>query len=167
MEAKHTSGDTGTFPKPTEADHSKASEKNYGPHPDREGKRDLSREIEYCPNSSCGPYQSPTHLSLLSFGSQYFVAFCMLLLGQSYLSCHRCESLRSSLLIHNPEIICRFSFVWLMVMVLYPLAALLLKFSRGRLPRKPHTSLSLVFFTFLVAFAAIGGNVAINPLIVG
>jgi len=60
-----------------------------------------------------------------------------------------------------------FSFVWLMVMTLYPLAVLLLKFSRGRLPRKPHTSLSMVFGTLAVAFIAIGGNVALDPSIVG
>lgn len=57
--------------------------------------------------------------------------------------------------------------VWLVVMSLFPLSALLLKFNRGRLQREPHTSLSLVFFTFAVAATIMAGNIAIDPSTVG
>jgi len=60
-----------------------------------------------------------------------------------------------------------FSFVWLIVMTLFPLSALLLKFNRGRLPRNRRVPISIVFLTFGVVFTAIGGNVAIDPSIVG
>ncbi|KAH8102672.1 amino acid permease-domain-containing protein [Cristinia sonorae] len=60
-----------------------------------------------------------------------------------------------------------FSLVWLIVMTLFPLSALLLKFSRGRLPRARRVPLSVVFLTFAIVFTAIGGNIAIDPSIVG
>jgi hypothetical protein len=62
---------------------------------------------------------------------------------------------------------CRFSLVWLTVMMLFPLSVLLLKFNRGRLPRTPETPLSLVFSTFAVAAAAFAGNIAVDPDTVG
>lgn len=61
----------------------------------------------------------------------------------------------------------RFSLIWLAVMTLFPIAVLLLKFNRGRLPREPRTSLGVVFITLAVAFVVIGGNIAIDPSIVG
>ncbi|THH31703.1 hypothetical protein EUX98_g2455 [Antrodiella citrinella] len=60
-----------------------------------------------------------------------------------------------------------FSFVWLIVMTLFPLSVLLLKFNRGRLPRDRRVPISVVFLTFGVVFTAIGGNIAIDPTIVG
>ncbi|KAI0798140.1 amino acid permease-domain-containing protein [Abortiporus biennis] len=60
-----------------------------------------------------------------------------------------------------------FTLVWLMVMTLFPLSALLLKFNRGRLSRSPRTPLSIIFLTFAVAFTVTGGNIALNPAIVG
>ena len=61
----------------------------------------------------------------------------------------------------------RFSLVWLAVMTLFPISALLLKFNRGRLTRAPRTPLLLVLFTLAVGAVIIGGNVAIDPSIVG
>lgn len=52
-------------------------------------------------------------------------------------------------------------------MTLFPLSALLLKFNRGRLPRDKCVSVSVVFLTFAVVFTLIGGNIAIDPTIVG
>ncbi|CAL1697827.1 unnamed protein product [Somion occarium] len=60
-----------------------------------------------------------------------------------------------------------FSLIWLAVMTLFPIAVLLLKFNRGRLPRQPRTSLTIVFSTLIIAFVIIGGNIAIDPTIVG
>lgn len=60
-----------------------------------------------------------------------------------------------------------FSLVWLAVMTLFPLSALLLKFNRGRLPRTPRTPLALVLLTLAAAATVIGGNIAIDPTIVG
>lgn len=61
----------------------------------------------------------------------------------------------------------RFSLVWLTVMSLFPIAALLLKFNRGRLSRDINTPLIIVFLTMIVAAVIIGGNIAIDPSIVG
>ena len=52
-------------------------------------------------------------------------------------------------------------------MTTFPFALLLLKFNRGRLPRTPHISILLVFLTLAVAFTIVGGNIAIDPIIVG
>jgi hypothetical protein len=57
--------------------------------------------------------------------------------------------------------------VWLVVMALFPLALLLLQFNRGRLPRKPRTSLLMIFLTLAVAVTITGGNVALDPTTVG
>ncbi len=74
-------------------------------------------------------------------------------------------------MIHVPgfvhRYVARFSLVWLAVMTLFPLSLLLLKFNRGRLPRKPQTSLLVVFLTLAVAAVIIGGNIGIDPSIVG
>ena len=52
-------------------------------------------------------------------------------------------------------------------MALLPLAALLLKFNRGRLPRRTRAPLLEVLFTLAVVSVMIGGNIAIDPTIVG
>lgn len=57
--------------------------------------------------------------------------------------------------------------VWLVVMSLFPLSSLLLKFNRGRLDRQPHTPLSIVFLTFVVAAVVMAGNIVIDPSTVG
>lgn len=61
----------------------------------------------------------------------------------------------------------RFSLVWLLVMSLFPLASLLLKFNRGRMPRSVHTSLATVLFSLALASAIVAGNVVIDPTILG
>ncbi|KAJ3557519.1 hypothetical protein NM688_g1433 [Phlebia brevispora] len=60
-----------------------------------------------------------------------------------------------------------FSLIWLMVMTLFPLAVLLLKYNRGRLPRTPKTSVLVVFLTLAIAAVVIGGNIAIDPTTIG
>ena len=53
--------------------------------------------------------------------------------------------------------------VWLVVMTLFPLSSLLLKFNRGRLERQPCAPLSIVFLTFIVAAIVMAGNIVIDP----
>ncbi|KAI0083586.1 amino acid permease-domain-containing protein [Irpex rosettiformis] len=60
-----------------------------------------------------------------------------------------------------------FSLIWLSVMALFPLAVLLLKFNRGRLSRDCRAPLGKVLFTLAIVAVMIGGNVAIDPSIVG
>lgn len=61
-----------------------------------------------------------------------------------------------------------FTLVWLFVMALFPLSLLLLKFNRGRLPRRgPQTSLRVIFCAFVIAFVIMGGNVAMDPTTAG
>ncbi|KAI0790136.1 amino acid permease-domain-containing protein [Irpex lacteus] len=60
-----------------------------------------------------------------------------------------------------------FSLIWLTVMALFPLAALLLKFNRGRLYRETSAPLVEVLLTLAIVAVMIGGNVAIDPSIVG
>ena len=57
--------------------------------------------------------------------------------------------------------------VWLFVMTLFPLSNLLLKFDRGRLSREPRTPILVLFTTFGIAFAVIGGNIALDPTTIG
>ena len=57
--------------------------------------------------------------------------------------------------------------VWLTVMALFPLSVLLLKFNRGRLSRESHASLYGVLLTIVLVCVIIGGNIAIDPTIVG
>ena len=52
-------------------------------------------------------------------------------------------------------------------MTLFPLAAIILKFNRGRLQRDTRTPLALVLVTLAGALAIIGGNVAIDPTTIG
>ncbi|KAE9408697.1 AAAP amino acid permease [Gymnopus androsaceus JB14] len=60
-----------------------------------------------------------------------------------------------------------FSLVWLVVMSLFPLALLLLKFNRGRLPRAPNTSLSVVIFALILVPIVFAGNVVVDPTTAG
>ncbi|KAF7335637.1 Aaap amino acid permease [Mycena venus] len=60
-----------------------------------------------------------------------------------------------------------FSLVWLTVMGLFPLALLLLRFNRGRMPRERNTPLSLVFLTLALVSVVFAGNVAIDPSTAG
>lgn len=52
-------------------------------------------------------------------------------------------------------------------MALFPLAGLLLKYNRGRLPRAPHTPVLLVFLALGLAATAAAGNVALAPVTIG
>lgn len=61
----------------------------------------------------------------------------------------------------------RFSLVWLVVMSLFPLALLLLKFNRGRLPRTPNTSLPIVVLALIVVPIVFTGNVVVDPITAG
>jgi hypothetical protein len=61
----------------------------------------------------------------------------------------------------------RFALNWLTVMALFPCSLLLLKFSRGRLPRNFRTSLTVIFVTLAMAAAAAVGNVLINVAALG
>ncbi|KAJ7106514.1 amino acid permease-domain-containing protein [Mycena epipterygia] len=60
-----------------------------------------------------------------------------------------------------------FSLVWLTVMALFPLALLLLRFNRGRLPRARTTPLSLVALALALTPVVFVGNVAIDPSTAG
>ncbi|KAJ7748410.1 amino acid permease-domain-containing protein [Mycena metata] len=60
-----------------------------------------------------------------------------------------------------------FSLVWLTVMGLFPLALLLLRFNRGRLPRERTTPLSIIAFTLVLTPVVFAGNVVIDPSTAG
>ncbi|KAJ6537397.1 amino acid permease-domain-containing protein [Mycena vulgaris] len=56
-----------------------------------------------------------------------------------------------------------FSLVWLTVMSLFPLALLLLRFNRGRMPRERNTPLSIIALTLALTPVVFAGNVVIDP----
>ncbi|KAJ7136289.1 AAAP amino acid permease [Mycena filopes] len=60
-----------------------------------------------------------------------------------------------------------FSLVWLTVMGLFPLALLLLRFNRGRLPRERTTPLSVIAFALALTPVVFAGNVVIDPSTAG
>ncbi|KAJ7651369.1 AAAP amino acid permease [Roridomyces roridus] len=60
-----------------------------------------------------------------------------------------------------------FSLVWLTVMGLFPLALLLLRFNRPRLPRERSTGLGMVLIALAVTPIVFAGNVAIDPSTAG
>ncbi|KAH6906793.1 amino acid permease [Coprinopsis sp. MPI-PUGE-AT-0042] len=61
-----------------------------------------------------------------------------------------------------------FSLVWLVVMTLFPLSLLILRFNRGRLPRTYHAPLPVIFVSlFAVCPVVLGGNIALNPRTAG
>jgi hypothetical protein len=57
--------------------------------------------------------------------------------------------------------------VWLAVMTLFPLSLLLLKFNRGRLPRKRSAPLFVIIAALGIAGIIFAGNIYINPITVG
>lgn len=56
-----------------------------------------------------------------------------------------------------------FSLMWLTVMSLFPLALLLLRFNRGRMPRQGNTPLSAIVLALALTPVVFAGNVAIDP----
>ncbi|KAF7375410.1 Aaap amino acid permease [Mycena sanguinolenta] len=60
-----------------------------------------------------------------------------------------------------------FTLVWLTVMGLFPLALLLLRFNRGRMPGTRTTPLSLAFFVLALTAVVFAGNIAIDPSTAG
>lgn len=94
------------------------------------------------------PATGSPHLSILSF-----VAFG----GVIYASTGASLTIVSAM----------FSFVWLTVMALFPISLLLLKFNRGRLPRKPYTRLVVVVTALVVVPVVLAGNIAVNPTTAG
>ncbi|KAJ6492057.1 amino acid permease-domain-containing protein [Mycena sanguinolenta] len=60
-----------------------------------------------------------------------------------------------------------FSLVWLTVMALFPLALLLLRFNRGRMPREQSAPLSFIFFALALTPVVFAGNIAIDPSTAG
>ncbi|CEL55150.1 hypothetical protein RSOLAG1IB_01158 [Rhizoctonia solani AG-1 IB] len=60
-----------------------------------------------------------------------------------------------------------FSASFLFTMLLYGISCLLLKFSRDRLPRAYRTSLWTVVLAIMMMLVVLGGNIALNPRILG
>ncbi len=52
-------------------------------------------------------------------------------------------------------------------MALFPISLLVLKFNRGRLPRSPHTPLTVVLLTLALSPTVFAGNIAIDPSTAG
>jgi hypothetical protein len=61
----------------------------------------------------------------------------------------------------------QFAVSFIVVMGLFALSNLLLKFNRDRLVRTPRVSLAIVLFALLVVFVAVAGNIVMSPVIVG
>ena len=61
----------------------------------------------------------------------------------------------------------QYAIAFLLVMGLFALSNLLLKFNRDRLVRKDRVGLPLVFFALAVVVIAIAGNIALSPVIAG
>jgi hypothetical protein len=61
----------------------------------------------------------------------------------------------------------RFSVVWLWVMSLFPLAALFLKFNRGRMQRSLQSPLSITLIALVLVPIILAGNIVIDPTIIG
>ncbi|KAG6833272.1 hypothetical protein H0H87_009447 [Tephrocybe sp. NHM501043] len=60
-----------------------------------------------------------------------------------------------------------FSLAWLTVMSLFPIALLLLKFNRGRLPRDSSTPLAVIVVAIMVSIVVFAGNIAVEPATAG
>lgn len=60
-----------------------------------------------------------------------------------------------------------FSLVWLTVMTLFPIALLLLKFNRGRLPRENPVKLITICGALVISAVVLSGNIAYNPKTAG
>ncbi|KAJ3733852.1 AAAP amino acid permease [Lentinula guzmanii] len=61
----------------------------------------------------------------------------------------------------------KFSLVWLVVMSLFPLALLLLKFNRGRLSRTPNTPFWVVLLAMALVPIVFAGNIIVDPTTAG
>jgi len=61
----------------------------------------------------------------------------------------------------------QFAISFILVMGLFALSNIFLKFNRDRLVRDPHVSLGLVLFALCVVSAAVTGNIVKSPVIVG
>jgi amino acid transporter len=61
----------------------------------------------------------------------------------------------------------QFAISYLLVMGLFALSNLFLKFNRDRLVRSPRVALPMVVLALLITAAAIAGNIALSPEIVG
>jgi hypothetical protein len=61
----------------------------------------------------------------------------------------------------------QFAMSFLLVMGLFTISNIFLKFNRDRLERQPRVSLTLVILALMIVIAAIGGNIAVSPAIVG
>ena len=60
-----------------------------------------------------------------------------------------------------------FTIAFLIMMGLFAFSNLLLKVNRDRLVREPRVSLPIVMLALVIVSAAIAGNVAMSPVIVG
>ena len=61
----------------------------------------------------------------------------------------------------------QFAISFLLMMGLFALSNIFLKFNRDRLVRDPHVSLGIVLFALCIVSAAIAGNVVKSPVIIG
>jgi amino acid transporter len=61
----------------------------------------------------------------------------------------------------------QFAISFILVMGLFALSNLLLKFNRDRLVRRPHVPLPLVLVALVVVGVVVAGNIAMSPVIVG
>lgn len=61
----------------------------------------------------------------------------------------------------------QFTISFLILMGLFALSNIFLKFNRDRLIREPRVSLGLVLFALCIVSAAVAGNIAMSPVIVG
>jgi amino acid transporter len=60
-----------------------------------------------------------------------------------------------------------FTVCFLIIMALFAISNLLLKFNRDRLVRQPRVDLPLLFLALIVVAAAIAGNLVLSPVILG
>lgn len=61
----------------------------------------------------------------------------------------------------------QFAMTFLLVMGLFAVSNLSLKYNRDRLVRQPHVSLSIGLLALVIVLAAIAGNIAMSPPMVG
>lgn len=61
----------------------------------------------------------------------------------------------------------QFAISFILVMGLFALSNLLLKFNRDRLVRRPHVPLPLVVFALVIVGVVVAGNIIMSPVIVG
>jgi len=61
----------------------------------------------------------------------------------------------------------QFAISFILVMGLFAISNLLLKFNRDRLVRSPRVSLPLILFALVIVGVVVAGNIAMSPVIVG